>query len=312
VAFTAASFGEALWDLLPAGPVLGGAPLNLAYRVNSLGNRGVIISRLGKDELGQKALEQITTLGMEKAFIQWDETRPTGTVKIRFDEAKNPDYTIIEDVAYDYIEVLDGLVDLVRASDCLCFGTLAQRNETSRKTLWRLLDEFSGSFTLLDINLRRDCYSEETIAFSLDRTTILKLNEEELMELAEIYGSQGRSIPEITESLVEKGNLKYCVVTLGPKGAFAVSNDGEVIYSPGFEVDLADPCGAGDGFSAGFIHSLLNEKPLTEACRFGNALGAMVAQQEGATQPILYEEISHFMMEGEPSLIDRRLKDFLV
>jgi len=310
--FTVASYGEALWDLLPAGPVLGGAPLNFAYRVNSLGNRGVIISRLGEDELGRKALEKITALGMEKTFIQWDGKHPTGSVEIRFDDAKNPDYTIIEDVAYDYIEVLDGLVDFMRASDCLCFGTLAQRNETSRKTLWRLLDAFSGSFTLLDINFRRNCYSKETITFSLDRTNVLKLNEEELMELAEIYGSQGRSLPGITESLVKKANLRYCVVTLGPQGAFAVSRDGETIYSPAFDVDMVDPCGAGDGFSAGFIHALLNKKPLTEACRFGNALGALVAQQQGATQPITYGEVVDFMVKGKVGAVDTRLEDFLV
>jgi len=248
---------------------------------------------------------------MEKAFLQWDKEHPTGRVEIRFDEAKNPDYTIIESVAYDYIEILDGLLDLIRTSDCLCFGTLAQRSKISRRTLWRLLDEFSGSYALLDINLRRHCYSKETIAFSLDKANIVKMNEEEARVLAGIYGSQGKSLLEITESLLKKTNLKYCVVTLGPKGAFAVSSDGEMIYSPAFEVDLADPCGAGDGFSAGFIHTLLSKKPLTEACRFGNALGALVAQQQGATQPITCQEISDFMVKGKPGHVDVRLKDFL-
>lgn len=309
--FIVVSYGEALWDLLPTGPVLGGAPLNFAYRVNSLGNRGVIISRLGKDGLGGKALEQMLALGMEKTFLQWDEKHPTGTVEICFDEAKNPDYTIIKDVAYDYIEVSDGLLDLIRTADCLCFGTLAQRSERSRRTLWKLLDEFSEGFVLLDINLRKNCYSRETIIFSVDRANIVKLNEEELLALAGIYGLAGRSLPEFTESLVKKAGLKYCVVTLGPKGAFAASGDGEMIYSPAFEVDLADPCGAGDGFSGGFIHSLLNKRPLAEACRFGNALGALVVQQQGATQPIAYREINDFIAKGKPCPVDGRLKDFL-
>ena len=309
--FTIASYGEALWDLLPTGPVLGGAPLNFAYRVNSLGNRGVIISRLGKDELGEKALGQIASLGMEATFLQWDEEYPTGTVDVHLDEAKNPDYTIIEDVAYDHIEIRDELLDLIRTSDCLSFGTLVQRSDTSQRTLRTLLDAFSGTFTLLDINLRRNCYSRETIAFSLDRADILKLNEQELKTLAEIYEPEGESLREIAITLVKKANMKYCVVTLGPEGAFALSKDGDAVYSPGFKVGLIDPCGAGDGFSAGFIHSLLNKKPLSEACRFGNALGALVAQQEGATQPITYEEISDFMSSGKPSPIDERLKDFL-
>jgi fructokinase len=308
--FTIVSFGEALWDLLPTGPVLGGAPLNLAYRVNSLGNRGVIVSRLGKDALGQKALKQINALGMEDTFLQWDEKHPTGTVEIYFDSAKNPDYTIIEGVAYDQIEFVDGLSDLMAGADCLCFGTLAQRNLVSRNTLWRLLDEFSGSFGLLDINLRKNCYSQETIRMSLERANIVKLNEEELHELTGIYGLTAKSLPEMTESLLSKAELSYCVVTLGPKGAFAVSKEGENVYVPGFEVKLTDPCGAGDGFAAGFIHSLLNKDSLPQACRFGNALGAMVASQEGATQVITYREIVEFMENASPGIIDYKLKNF--
>jgi len=310
--FTVVSYGEALWDLLPTGAVLGGAPLNFAYRINSLGNRGVIISRLGRDELGQRALKQIAVLGMERSFIQADEKHPTGRVEICFDDSKNPDYTIIEDVAYDHIELQDRLLNLISQSDCLCFGTLAQRSPTSRKTLWRLLDEFSGSFAFLDINLRRNCYSEETICHSLNEANVVKLNEEELNVLAEIYGLGGKSLPEIVQSLVKKATLKYCVVSLGHQGAFAASNDGEMVYAPGFQVDLADPCGAGDAFSAGFIHSLLNEEPLQDACRFGNALGALVARQQGATQPITHQEIKDFVAGRKCSSGDARLRDLLV
>lgn len=310
--FTVVSYGEALWDLLPTGAVLGGAPLNFAYRVNSLGNRGVIISRLGKDELGQRAFEQVIAFGMEDAFMQWDESHPTGTVEIYFDDARNPYYTITEDVAYDHIEFMSGLSDLIGSADCLCFGTLAQRNAVSRKTLENLLDDFTGAFTLLDINLRKNCYSQETISTSLERANIIKLNEEEMKELAEVCSLKGKSLLETAESLVRKVGLICCVVTLGPRGAFAVSRKGEKVYLPGFEVKLADPCGAGDGFSAGFIHLLLNQKPLAEACRFGNALGAMVAEQEGATQPITHEEILEFIATGKFALIDERFEHILV
>ena len=137
------SFGEALWDLLPTGPTLGGAPLNLAYRVKAFGDEGVLISRLGKDKLGKDAFERIIELGMESTFFQWDEVHPTGTVEIRLDEEKNPDYTIVENVAYDFIEMDDALSDLVRSADCLCFGTVAQRRDVSRTTLAGLLDSFA-------------------------------------------------------------------------------------------------------------------------------------------------------------------------
>jgi fructokinase len=310
--FTIVSFGEALWDLLPNGPVLGGAPLNFAYRVNSLGNRGVIVSRLGRDVLGRKAAEQVAALGMEGTFLQWDEEHPTGTVEILFDAAKNPDYTIVAGVAYDHIEFIDGLSALIRAADCLCFGILAQRNPVSQRTLQRLLDEFSGKHTLLDINLRKNCYSPKTIFSSLERANIAKMNEEELHAVAGLYGLNQKSLPEMTRALLGKAELEYCVVTLGAKGAFAVSREGETVYHPGFEIKLTDPCGAGDGFAAGFIHSLLRGDSLAQACRFGNALGAMVARQEGATQVITNREITAFVAKARHNTVLEESESFHV
>ncbi|MCP4623779.1 MAG: carbohydrate kinase [bacterium] len=309
---TIVSFGEALWDLLPTGPVLGGAPLNFAYRANSLGRRSIIFSRLGRDDLGQKAREQIVSLGMNDTCLQLDNTYPTGTVEIYFDEDKNPDYTIIENVAYDNIEFSDNLENIVKGADCLCFGTLAQRSHISRRTLRNLLSKFSGKFKLLDINLRKNCYSDETIESSLEQANILKLNDEELAVLVDVYGLQGDSaIPSQAERLLKRAGLEYCVVTVGERGAFALSIVGEKIYSPGYKVHLVDPCGSGDGFAAGFIHSLLNGHPLGEACRLGNALGAMVARQEGATQPISYMEIMAFMDANQPEIVDSYFADFM-
>ena len=308
---TVVAFGEALWDLLPTGPVLGGAPLNFAYRVHSLGHPSIIVSRLGKDDFGQKAREQIVTLAMDDTGLQCDDTYPTGTVEIYFDEDKNPDYTIIENVAYDYIEFSDTLANIVEHADCLCFGTLAQRNTVSRRTLQRLLSKFSGKFRLLDINLRKNCYSTETIESSLQQANILKLNDEEIAILGDLLGLQGNSAPDQVENLLKHAGLEYCVVTLGERGAFALSRRGEKIYVPGYHVNLVDPCGSGDGFAAGFIHGLLEGGSLNQACRLGNALGAMVAQQEGATQPISYQETMAFMEADCPGVIDARLSDLM-
>jgi fructokinase len=309
--FTIVSFGEALWDLLPTGPVLGGAPLNFAYRVNSLGHRSIIVSRLGKDDLGEKAREQIVTLGMDDTCLQRDDAYPTGTVKIYFDENKNPDYTIIENVAYDYIEFSDDLEKIIKDADCLCFGTLAQRNIVSRQTLQNLFSRFSGKFALLDINLRKNCYSHETLKSSLEQATVLKLNNEELAKLVNLLGQQGDSVPAQAEQLVKHANLEYCVVTLGQRGAFALSRRGEKIYCPGYHVNLVDPCGSGDGFAAGFIHALLIGESLKQACRLGNAFGAIVAQQEGATQHISYQEVVTFMESGRPGIVDKKLAYYL-
>jgi fructokinase len=309
---TIVSFGEALWDLLPTGPVLGGAPLNFANRLKSLGHRSIIVSRLGNDELGTKAREQIVTLGLNDTCLQWDDAYPTGTVEIHFDEDKNPDYTIIENVAYDYIEFSADLENIITSADCLCFGTLAQRNTVSRQTLQSLFSKFCGKFKLLDINLRKNCYADETLKSSLEQANILKLSDEELAVLVDLLGLQGDSAPDQAEHLLKHAGLAYCVVTLGERGAFALSRRGEKIYSPGYHVNLVDPCGSGDGFAAGFIHALLEGDSLKHACRLGNALGAMVAQHEGATQPISYREVMAFMEAGCTGVIDERLMDLVV
>jgi fructokinase len=188
---------------------------------------------------------------------------------------------------------------------------LAQRNIVSRRTLQSLFSKFSGKFALLDINLRKNCYSDQTLKSSLEQANILKLNDEELAKLADLLGLQGDSALDQAEHLLKYAGLAYCVTTLGERGAFALSFRGEKIYSPGYRVNLVDPCGSGDGFAAGFIHALLEGESLTRACRLGNALGAMVAQQEGATQPISYQEAMAFMETGCPGIVDRKLADYL-
>src|SRR5262245_50711891 len=182
---TILAFGETLWDLLPSGPMLGGAPFNFAYRVNSLGDRGVIVTRLGSDAYGRRALEQIEGLGMETSFIQADESHPTGTVRVMLDDQGSPDFHIVTDVAYDFIETDSRVLELAASADCFCFGTLVQRTAKSRASLGRLLDAAGKALKCLDINLRKDCYSLETIADSLQRADILKLNLKEAHYLAE-------------------------------------------------------------------------------------------------------------------------------
>ena len=307
---TVVAYGEALWDLLPSGPVLGGAPLNFAYRINSLGYRGVMISQLGTDTFGDQALEQMTDLGMETAFIQRTSEYPTGTVEVILDENKNPDYNIITGVAYDHIRYTQELGTLISGADCVCFGTLVQRTAVSRQTLSQLLDRFSGKYALYDINLRKNCYTTELIKTSMMRSNILKLNNDEMPVVAEMYDISHSTIAEFAESLFRKTPLEYCLVTLGERGAFAASKKGEEVYVPAYKVKLIDSCGSGDAFTAGFLHTLLQEKGLEEACNFGNALGAMVAEQPGATQAITPEEIERFIQERETIAVPAEFQEF--
>ena len=267
---TILAFGEVLWDILPYCTVLGGAPFNFAYRVNSLGDAGLMISRLGRDELGQKAFEEVLSLGMDTKFLQWDEGYPTGAVQVSFDEENNPDYVIIPGVAYDQIELTDELLEAASAADCLCFGTLSH------------------------INLRKDCYSLETVTFSLQKADVLKLNEDEAHQLGRMLNISHRTIPDFCEEISSKWSLKYCLVTLAESGAFAFSKDGEKVYAPGYKVLLADSLGSGDAFSAGFVHKILRQKSINQACQFGNVLGALVATKKGATPSVTLDEVNLF------------------
>jgi len=337
---TVVAYGEALWDLLPGGAVLGGAPLNFACRVGSLGARSVMISRLGRDDLGRRAFEQMQRLGMETGFIQWDDALPTGTVDIEFDEAGSPDYTINPGVAYDAIRLEEGMPGLAAEADCLCFGTLVQRTAASRSTLEALLEAFQGRFRLLDINLRRDCYTEETIRSSLAAADVLKMNGEEAPVLAPLYGMadlgpQPEKLPDIVSGMLQAADLTHCVCTLGARGVLAASGErgarsgggpapnapaspsapprtARVVYLPTYYVDVVDPCGSGDAFTAGFIHMLLEGRDVVEACRYGNAMGALVAAQKGATQPLAEEEIRRIMASGRPDEIDARFEKYRV
>jgi fructokinase len=280
------SCGEILWDIFPTGPVLGGAPLNFAFRVNNLGHQGLVASAVGEDAQGDALLEAMARLGLDAGLVQRDPGHPTGRVDIRFDLAKNPSYTIVPGVAYEFLQYEERLAAAVAAADCFCFSTLAQREPVFSATLQRLLAAAAGGQILYDINLRKGCYTPEMIRTSLAAATILKLNEEEAEEVGRLLYGRTLLVRDVAERLILGGGLRTCVVTLGQKGSYAVDADGRSAYSPGFAVDLVDPCGAGDSFAAGFMCALLSGGALGEACELGNALGALTSAQNGATTPI--------------------------
>lgn len=299
-----AAFGEVLWDLLPSGQQLGGAPFNFCYRIHSLGMNSAMISRLGRDGRGEAAHQRITELGVSDAYMQWDNDHPTGTVDITLDELNQPDYTIITNVAYDYIQPTAAALQVVKQSDCICFGSLAQRNPASRETLMTLLEAAGDAVKLFDVNLRNDCYSTETIAASLQYAQIIKLNNDEAWMLRDMLDIEGDSLPALAKAMMERWSLQACLITLGDQGVYARNQSGECVYEAGFKVDLIDPCGSGDAFTAAFMVKWLNHAPLKECCLWGNALGAMVATQPGATTPIAPEEIEAFLKGASQRIVD--------
>jgi fructokinase len=292
------AFGEILWDILPDKTILGGAPFNFAYRLNSLGDEGLFVSSLGRDELGESALEHVRKLGMDTSLLQQNREFPTGTVDVSFDENHMPDYVINPGVAYDHIQLTEELLDAASNVNCLCFGTLIQRSEKSRQTLHALIEASVGAVRFLDINLRKDCYSRETIIYSLEKANILKLNDDEVFKLREILEIPGENFPRFCEFVINEFGLDRVLVTFGEKGAFARSAGGEEVYVPGYRIDLADSLGAGDAFSAAFVHTLLRGHSLKSACDLGNALGALVAGTHGATAVISESEITNFIESG--------------
>jgi len=156
---TIVAYGEILWDILPGATLLGGAPFNFIHRIHTLGGHGIIMSRLGKDDPGYRANDIIRSHGLDDSCIQWDEERPTGTVEVDVDDSGNPDFLIIPDVAYDYIEQRADYLDITASADCICFGTLVQRSALSRATLYGILEHAGNALKFLDINLRKKCFT---------------------------------------------------------------------------------------------------------------------------------------------------------
>ncbi|MFB3905298.1 MAG: carbohydrate kinase [Acidobacteriota bacterium] len=301
--FKIVAFGEILWDLLPEGRTLGGAPFNFAYRVNSLGDTAFPISRLGRDALGREACNLVTSFGIDPSCLQWDDSFPTGTVQVSFDACNNPDFVIVPSVAYDFIESTLPLEQIVQSADCLCFGTLIQRSEVSRNTLYRLLRNAAFCRKLLDVNLRKNCFTPETVRRSIEAADIVKLNEKEAFAVGEMLGLPALALPRLVSEMAKRSGLEAVVVTLGDKGVLAASRGGEqLIYVPGFRVAVVDSVGSGDAFSAGFIHRLLRAATLEEACAFGNLMGAATATKRGGTAPISRDEITRL---GEQSHVER-------
>jgi len=290
-----AAFGELLWDFLPTGKVLGGAPANFIYRINSFGDQGTLLSKVGNDKAGREAREALRNLGLSDENIQTDYEFPTGSVKVKIDGNGIPDFNIITDVAYDHIEINAEMIDAFNQADCVCFGTLVQRYGISKNTLRELVHEAPDVIKFLDINLRKKCYTAASIEESLRMTNILKTNDEELLVTKELLGLKSENLKDLAKEAIEKFNLEIILCTLGSNGAFCLTQDDSFHYDPGYQISLGDTVGSGDAFSAGFVHYYMNGFEIEEALRFGNAAGAMVATTTGATSPVSKEQILDFM-----------------
>jgi fructokinase len=280
---TVVGLGELLWDLLPAGKQLGGAPANFAYITSLLGDEGIPASRLGQDALGEQAILRLRELGLPTAFIQEDANHPTGTVQVEIDAAGQPRFEISESVAWDFLEWTPQWHRLAQQAAAICFGSLAQRSEHSRATIHKFLSAAQpNALRVFDVNLRQNFYTAQILAESMQLATIVKLNHEELPQIMRLFKFEHHSEQDSAERLLSLHDLKLICITRGNDGSLLISA-GECNEHPGFSVKVADTVGAGDAFTAALVHGYLRETSLAQINERANRVGAWVASQSGAT-----------------------------
>ncbi|MDO4164301.1 MAG: carbohydrate kinase [Bacteroides sp.] len=282
--------GEALWDVLPEGKKIGGAPANFAYHVSQFGLNGLAVSAVGNDDLGNEILDNFR--GKQLAFNVPQVDYPTGTVQVELDDAGVPRYDIKENVAWDNIPFTTELEELARKTCAVCFGSLAQRSAVSHNTIMRFLDTMpdgEGQYKVFDINLRQSFYTKDIICQSLEKCNILKINDEELDIVGNMFGFHDIDNQNKCRILLAKYGLKMLILTCGVEGSY-VFTPGNVSFMPTPQVKVADTVGAGDSFTGAFIASLLQGLSIGEAHQRAVDVSAFVCTQNGA-MPLLPEKI---------------------
>lgn len=283
--------GEALWDVLPEGKKIGGAPANFAYHVSQFGLPGYVVSAVGDDALGKEIVENFTSKGLNQLIAE--VPYPTGTVQVEIDQAGIPQYDIKENVAWDNIPYTDSLEALAKRTKAVCFGSLAQRNVVSRETINRFLDampQSDDSLVVFDVNLRQGFYNKEILCNSMSCCNILKINDEELVTVSRMFGYPGIDLQDKCWILLGKYNLKMLILTCGINGSY-VFTPGNVSFQPTPKVEVADTVGAGDSFTAAFISSILKGRSVQEAHSRAVQTSAYVCTRKGA-MPILPAELT--------------------
>ncbi|WP_455537152.1 carbohydrate kinase family protein [Prevotella koreensis] len=278
--------GEVLWDVLPEGKKLGGAPANFAYHAGQfLGmDNTVAISALGEDKLAEETIEALKNNNLNSLMPQ--VPYPTGTVQVQLDEQGVPTYDIKENVAWDNIPFNNDIQDIAHNCRAVCFGSLAQRNVVSRETIQKFLEATPADcLKIFDINLRQQFYTKEVIRESLQHCNILKINDEELVLIGRMFGYPGLDIENKCWLILGKYNLDMLVLTCGTNGSYVFS-PGQMSFQETPKVQVADTVGAGDSFTGSFVGSILNGKSIPDAHQTAVEVSAYVCTQNGAMPEI--------------------------
>jgi fructokinase len=290
---SAVCFGEVLWDIFPTHKKIGGAPLNVALRMNSFGVETTMISRVGADENGEDILAFLNNQEVTTDLIQVTKEYKTGAVNVMINEKGNASYDILYPSSWDKIVETEIMDKVVSEADVFVFGSLSSRDEVSRKTLISLLDK--AKYKVFDANLRAPYYTTEVLEELMQKADFIKLNDEELREISRELGSPYNSFEQNMKFIAEKTNTKHICVTKGEFGAVLYYND-KFYYNSGYFIKVVDTVGAGDSFLASLIVRLLRGKSAQKSLNYACAIGALVAGQEGANPQISEKEIKKFMM----------------
>lgn len=276
--------GEVLWDMLPEGRKIGGAPVNFAYHAGQFGIDTMAVSAIGNDKLGEDTIAEMNGKHLNHIFPS--VPYPTGSVQVSLDEKGVPAYDIKENVAWDNIPFTNEIESVARSCRAVCFGSLAQRNTVSRNTIRKFIESTpSGCIRIFDINLRQNFYTSNVIHDSLELCNILKINDEEIMLVSRMFNYDSSNIENVCRTIMEDFSLEMVILTCGTKGSYIFTKGG-VSFMPTPKVNVADTVGAGDSFTGSFCAAILRGLPVAEAHKKAVEVSAYVCTQNGAMPEI--------------------------
>lgn len=289
--------GEILWDLLPSGASLGGAPANFSCHTRALGAEAAVVSRVGNDRLGSDLLSRLEGLGVGTSGITQDPIHPTGSVTAEVRSNGQPHYTIAEQVAWDYITANDWTLQKIPKVEAICFGTLAQRSPVSAATIHQLVNSTSpDALRVLDVNLRQDQVSKDLIESSLEIANVLKLNDDELPRISALLGITGSATQRLIK-ITKRFRLRMIAYTRGAEGSLLYDGT-EWSDHRGTVTDLVDTIGAGDSFLAAVTMGILRDWPIGKINESANDVATFVCSQAGAIPPLPSQLIARFSASG--------------
>ena len=281
--FNIAGLGEVLWDLYEHDRYVGGAPANFAFHTHLCGGHAYLLSRIGDDDDGRALRRQLAQTGIDLTGLQTSFIKPTGTVQVRVDAAGQPSFLCSRDTAFDEMTCDDSWLSLALDLDAILFGTLAQREESSRRAIRSLLAQAHGAVKIFDVNLRGwNSSTQEIVEASLQLCRIIKINEAELKILQKAHHAEHLPAETFLRGLLRSFDIDLAAVTLGSRGCWLLTAD-QFVHHPGFKVNVVDTTGCGDAFAAGLVYQYMHEASLDAMADYANRIAAFVATQRGAT-----------------------------